>query len=407
MYVWSIVKRSQFSIIRSNSNSRTGKSLEMEQQDLLHADTPCLVLAVDKVDRNVVRMRHILAGKNVGYRPHLKTSKSIKVAEKVMSSPTGPATVSTLREAELFAAAGVQDILYAVGIAAHKLRRVSALHKAGVNLAVLLDSIEQAQAVAEESKRAGVVIPAFIEIDCDGHRSGIRADDVETLTSIARAIEDGGELRGVLTHAGLSYNSSDKSIIEMWALDERDAAVTAAETLRSAGFRVPIVSVGSTPTALAAIDLTGVTEVRAGVFMFFDLFQTGVGTCLLSDIALSVLATVIGYQQETGRLIIDAGWMALSRDRGTASQPVDQKYGMVCDINGIPYEDLLVLDANQEHGIAGLRPGSGASMPNLPRGSKVRILPNHACATAAQHEGYLVVEEGTSVKEYWPRFNGW
>ena len=252
-----------------------------------------------------------------------------------MASTTGPATVSTLREAELFCA-GVRDILYAVGIAAHKLRRVGALHKAGVNLAVLLDSVEQAQAVAEESKRAGVVIPAFVEIDCDGHRWGIRPDDVETLISIGRALEDGGELRGVLTHAGLSYNLSDKSIIEMWAFREPDAAVNAAETLRGAGFRVPIVSVGSTPTALAAIDLTAVTEVRAGVFMFFDLFQTGVGICSLSDIALSVLATVIGHQQGTGRLIIDAGWMALSRDRGTTSQPVDQKYGLVCDINGVP-----------------------------------------------------------------------
>jgi D-serine deaminase-like pyridoxal phosphate-dependent protein len=169
-----------------------------------------------------------------------------------------------------------------------------------------------------------------------------------------------------------------------------------------------VVSVGSTPTAHNATDLTGVTEVRAGVFMFFDLVMAGIGVCRTEDIALSVLATVIGHQREKGWILIDAGWMALSQDRGTRRQEVDQGYGLVCDIEGRPYPDLIVLDANQEHGIVAVRTGSDGVLPPLAIGDRVRILPNHACATGAQHRAYHVVRGASAqVEAVWPRFGGW
>ena len=170
----------------------------------------------------------------------------------------------------------------------------------------------------------------------------------------------------------------------------------------------PVISIGSTPTALSTIDLYGVTEFRAGVGMFFDLVQAGVGVCSVEDIAISVLTTVIGQQRERGQMLVDAGWMALSRDRGTAAQPVDQRYGLVCDEQGNVIHDLLLLDANQEHGTVAMRPGSKARLPDLPLGTRLRILPNHACATAAQHERYHVVAGNSPVvNAEWQRFNGW
>jgi D-serine deaminase-like pyridoxal phosphate-dependent protein len=188
---------------------------------------------------------------------------------------------------------------------------------------------------------------------------------------------------------------------------ERAAAVAAAEILRGAGLPCPVVSVGSTPTARYADDLAGVTEVRAGVFMIGDLFQAGVGSCAVDDIALTVLATVIGHQREKGWIITDAGWMALSRDRGTARQAVDQGYGVACDRRGRPYADLIVQDANQEHGILALRKGSPAALPDLPVGARLRILPNHACATGAQHDRYHVMAGDRCTGEVWPRISGW
>jgi D-serine deaminase-like pyridoxal phosphate-dependent protein len=183
--------------------------------------------------------------------------------------------------------------------------------------------------------------------------------------------------------------------------------VTAAEKLRAAGLPCAIVSVGSTPTAHFARDLTGVTEVRPGTYIFFDLVMSGLGVCRDDEIAISVLATVIGHQNRRGWTIVDAGWMAMSRDRGTASQPVDQFYGTVCDLDGRPYPDLVMLQANQEHGIVALRPGAAQTAPTLPIGTRVRILPNHACATAAQHDRYLVVNGGREIEVVWPRLNGW
>ena len=153
--------------------------------------------------------------------------------------------------------------------------------------------------------------------------------------------------------------------------------------------------------------LEGVTELRAGVYVFFDLVMAGIGVCELDDIALSVLATVIGHQREKGWTLLDAGWMAMSRDRGTAGQPLDQGYGVVCDLQGRPLDGYILVGANQEHGIMARRPGAGADAPDLAIGQQVRILPNHACSTAAQYPAYQVLGPGNVVTDRWSRFSGW
>jgi D-serine deaminase-like pyridoxal phosphate-dependent protein len=370
--------------------------------------TPCLVLDEAKMMRNIDRLAEHAAGLGVSLRPHLKTAKSVEVARRLLTGGNGPATVSTLAEAEIFAAAGVHDILYAVGIAPQKLDRVVAMRRMGCNLSVLLDSAAQAEPVAAASRSAGQPIPALIEIDSDGHRGGLRPDDL-TLIAVGRILRDGGaELRGVMTHAGESYGVTGNEAQAAFAEIERAAAVAAAGALRAARLPCPVVSVGSTPTAHAARDLTGVTEVRAGVYVFFDLVMAGIGVCRPEDIALTVLITVIGHQTARGWVLIDAGWMALSRDRGTASQAVDQGYGIVCNESGQILPDLIVMQANQEHGIVAPRPGSSATMPDLPVGTRLRILPNHACATAAQHASYQVLSAALDAQlEEWPRFGGW
>lgn len=370
--------------------------------------TPSLILDVVKFDRNVARLRAHLASLGVPLRPHLKTVKSIEAAHRLMASPAGPACVSTLAEARAFAASGVTDIIYAVGIAEAKLPEVLALRSQGIDLAILIDTVEQADFVAAASRAANASIPALIEIDSDGHRAGVRPADAQLLVAIGTALADGAELRGVLTHAGGSYSARGDDALRRYAELERRAVVNAAAILRDAGLPCPVVSVGSSPTAHFATDLTGVTEVRAGVFSVFDLVMAGIGVCGIDDIALSVLATVIGHQRHKGWILVDAGWMALSRDRGTAGQPVDQGYGLVCDLAGAPYGDLIVVDANQEHGIMALRAGATGILPDLRMGDRVRILPNHACATGAQHGAYHVVQGATqNVGAVWQRFGGW
>jgi D-serine deaminase-like pyridoxal phosphate-dependent protein len=381
--------------------------MEPGAQGLENLETPCAVLDEARMQRNIEGLQRRLRKLGVSFRPHLKTAKSVEIARRMMPAPAGPATVSTLREAEQFAGAGVRDLLYAVGIAPAKLDRVLALRRAGIDLSIIVDSKEQAQAVAAKSRAANDPVPVLIEIDSDGHRAGVRPGDA-LLLAIGRELHGGGaELRGVMTHAGGSYDHPGAAALAAAAEQERLAAVAAGAALRSAGLPCPVVSVGSTPTAHFARTLEGVTEVRAGVFVFFDLVMAGLGVCTLDDIALGVLATVIGHQRDKGWIVTDAGWTALSRDRGTASQRLDHGYGLVCDRHGKPYDDLVVTQTSQEHGILALRPGSPSALPELPLGTLVRILPNHACATAAQHDRYYVLGADGEVRAEWPRFGGW
>lgn len=370
--------------------------------------TPALLLDKDRLDRNLDRLSGRMAAAGVVLRPHMKTAKSIDIARRVYRSGSGPITVSTLAEAEYFAQHGFKDITYAVGLAPHTAERAMRLREAGIDLKVLLDSPEQAAMLGAAGRAAGVRPSAFIEVDCDGHRGGLTLTDPKLLAVAAAMAEAGVKLVGILTHAGESYSLCAPEALVAAAENERAVAVAAAETLRAAGHECPVVSVGSTPTAHFAEDLTGITEMRAGVYMFFDLVMHGVGVCTTDDIAISVLATVIGTKPEKGWILVDAGWMALSRDRGTAAQRVDQGYGLVCDLSGKVYPDLIVTLASQEHGILAIRSGSAQALPDLSIGAKVRILPNHACATASQHELYNIVSAfSDSIDAQWPRMRGW
>jgi D-serine deaminase-like pyridoxal phosphate-dependent protein len=378
----------------------------MTQKTLEQLETPALLLDEAQMQRNIDGMRSRLRALGVAFRPHVKTNKCIEVSRRLMESPEGPITVSTLLEADYFAEHGVRDILYAVCIAPNKLQHVMKLQDRGVRLSLILDSMETARFLADCARETGRRFEVLVEIDSDGHRSGVQPEAPELL-EIGRFLHEAGvTVKGVMTHAGSSYDCKSLTAITAMAEQERAAVVRAAERLRAAGVPCPVVSVGSTPTALFAEQLAGVTEVRAGVFVFFDLVMAGIDVCRTDEIALSVLATVIGHQREKGWTLLDAGWMAMSRDRGTANQRVDQGYGLVCDLDGRPLEDFILVGANQEHGIMARRSGAvGGPLP--PVGAQVRILPNHACSTAAQFKQYEVLGPGRSVAATWQRFNGW
>jgi D-serine deaminase-like pyridoxal phosphate-dependent protein len=373
-------------------------------------ETPALLLDTERLDRNIARMRAQLRRFGVGLRPHVKTSKSMPVVRRAIEGQPGGITVSTLKEAEHFFECGVRDILYAVGIAPSKLSHAAALIRRGADLTLVLDNVAAAQTVVDAAAFERVVFPVLIELDVDGHRAGVQPQS-ELLIQLGRklASSPGIQLRGVMTHAGESYNCRSAGALRAMAERERAGAVLAASRLRENGLPAPVVSVGSTPTALFADELGGVTEVRAGVYMFQDLVMAGLGVCSVEDIALSVLTTVIGHQTERSWIITDGGWMALSRDRGTSAQQVDQGYGIVRDAQGCALrEDLIVTSANQEHGIVARRDSGPIDLTRYPVGTLLRILPNHACATGAQHDRYRVVAGAApDIRETWPRINGW
>ena len=374
---------------------------------LATAETPAAIIDLNRMQRNITRMQQRLSASDVHFRPHVKTSKSIPVTRAQLAAGACGITVSTLKEAKQFFADGITDILYAVGMAQSKLQQVLDLRRQGCDLKIITDSTICASEIAAFGKTHDEVFEVWIEIDTDGHRSGIQPEDA-ALLDVAQALQVGGMfLGGVLTHAGASYDFDTPDALKAIAEQERAGCVRAAERLRAAGFVCPVVSVGSTPTALSAESLEGVTEVRAGVYVFFDLVMHNIGVCRTEEIALSVLTTVIGHQVDKGWTIVDAGWMAMSRDRGTQQQKRDFGYGQVCTLDGLVLEGYTFSSANQEHGILSRGPGSVTPLASeLPVGTRLRILPNHACATGAQHGCYQALDSNGLLTE-WPRFQGW
>ena len=374
-------------------------------------ETPLLLLDERRMQHNIERMQSRMDALGVRFRPHAKTSKCAAVVERQIAAGAKGITVSTLKEAERFFAAGIDDILYAVAIAPSKFDHALRLARQGLRLTLLVESVAAAEQLTAHGLAHGHCHEVLIEIDTDGHRSGLEPADPR-LRAVAGALRTrdglGARLGGVMTHAGSSYALRTPEALAAMAERERAGCVEAARRLRADGYACEVVCVGSTPTALSARSLEGVTEVRAGVYVFFDLVMAGIGVCTADDVAMSVLCTVIGHRPDAGWIITDAGWMAMSRDRGTQQQERDYGYGLVCDEAGKPVPQLAFNEANQEHGVLQWQGDAACALEQrFPLGSRLRILPNHACATGAQHERYVVLPASGESMQCWERFGGW
>jgi D-serine deaminase-like pyridoxal phosphate-dependent protein len=366
--------------------------------------TPAAVIDRPRFEANCRTMLERCRSHGVRLRPHMKTMKSIEAARIALGAPAGPIAVATLREAEHFAAHGFSDIFYAVCVTPDKLARCAAIARAAPGFSLLVDSMEAAAAVIA----SGTAHKVWIEMDCGEHRTGLPSGDPAVI-GIARALSEASNttFAGVATHGGQAYGATDVAEIVRIAERERAAVVDAAARIRAAGGACPDVSAGSTPTAVHGRSWDGVTELRAGVYMAGDLFQAGIGSCAQDALAFSVLATVIARNTERRQVVVDAGGLALSKDRSTAGHPFDAGYGLMLDIHGkAAFGALKIDDVHQEHGE--LRAVPPAVLERLAPGTRVRILPNHACMTAAMYERLNVVAGGgDAIDAIWDRVNGW
>ena len=370
-------------------------------------ETPALLVEHARLAHNLARMQARARALGVRLRPHVKTHKSVAIARRQAELGGRGITVSTLAEAEHFFAAGERDVLYAACLAPNKFAHALELRRKGCALVVVVDSVAAARTLAAFGRAHGERFAVALEIDTDDHRAGLKPDARELLEVAAELARGGAELWGVMTHAGGSYACSTPEELAAFAERERAGCVHAAERLRAAGHACREVSVGSTPTALSAATLAGVTELRAGVYVFQDLVMLGIGVCTRDELALSVLTSVTGHQRAKGWILVDAGWLAMSRDRGTAGQARDLGYGAVATLDGRWLEELTFRDANQEHGILVADPALDVAA-RFPLGTLLRVFPNHACATAAAFPRYHVLDEhGALLPDPWDRRNGW
>lgn len=362
--------------------------------------TPTLLLDADRVRANVAAMVGAAQRAGVPLRVHLKTAKCAEVAALLRAEGVTRFAVSTVAEAAFFAARGCTDLLYTTPATP---RKVPALLATGA--VAVVETLPMAQAVAAAAAGQGQRLPVMIELDVDGNRGGVPfpGPAFEALAAFA-ARSDELRLLGAMTYTGATYATTDPARHRAIAAAHDSALAEAGVQLRALGVADPILSTGGSPGVLVAPQGGATNEFRPGVFVFWDLFQAGLGVCAQDDIALSVLATVLSVRPERGEALVDAGALALSLDRSTARQPVDWGLGRVCDAEGKPLGTLKVIGTSQEHGTLG---GDPAAVAQLVPGQLVRILPNHCCLTAAAFPDYAVTEGGRLLAERWQRVNGW
>ena len=364
--------------------------------------SPAAVVDLDVLERNCAVMRERARVLGVALRPHVKTHKSVEIARLQVGDGPARVTVSTLAEAAWFAAAGFDDLTWAVPVPVPRIDQALDVAASVGRLNVLLDHEDARVALDRAARGRNARVPVFLKVDCGYHRAGVdpQADDS---VALARRIADskGLELAGVLTHGGHGYDCRDRDAIAVVAAEERDVTAGFAVRLRDAGIEVPVVSVGSTPTCAVVDHLDGVDEIRPGNYALFDLYQAAIGACSVEDVALSVLGTVIGCYPERGAIVLDTGGTALSHDPGPRHVDPDCGYGLVVPVEGGAAARIVSL--SQEH--AKVTVGEDRARA-FSIGDRVRVLPNHACMAAGMFDRYHVVR-GDDIVDVWRPAKYW
>ncbi|HEV8488411.1 MAG TPA: alanine racemase [Candidatus Limnocylindrales bacterium] len=346
-------------------------------------DTPTLVIDVDVVEANARRLAGALDARGVRLRPHVKTHKSVRLARLQLGAGAKGITVGNLGEAEVMAAGGIDDIFVAYPVWADgpKAGRLRALHDAVRRFAVGVDSIPGAERLAAAVAGTARPLRVLVEIDPGNGRTGVAPNRAADVALTARSL--GLSIDGVFAFAGHAYRR--REAIAGAASDEMATLAGAAAALRRAGLEAPVVSAGSTPTALLAAG-GEVNEIRAGTYLLGDRQLLALGSVRPDGLAAWVAATVVSTSVP-GQVVVDAGAKSLTKDQPDYLEG----YGLVA-----AYPDAVIDRLFDYHGIVRLPHAAG---PRL--GEVVAILPNHACPVVDQFDSFVAIRKGEVVGT-WP-----
>jgi D-serine deaminase-like pyridoxal phosphate-dependent protein len=340
--------------------------------------TPCVLIDLDRVDRNIDRMQAAADARGLRLRPHAKTHKSIAMARQQIARGAAGICCAKLGEAEVFAAAGIEDIRLPYPLnPANADRVISLLDR--TRLSFVVDDAGVAQAWSRVLQSHGRDVDVLVKVDVGFHRCGIDPDRADAAAIVARIAEMPGlRVRGLLSHAGHAYGAASES--ETMAIADAEARLLAGLSAQAQqlGVEIEEVSVGATPTARFSVQLDGITEIRPGNYIYYDRTQVGLGAAAWADCALTVLARIVSTPA-ADRLILDSGSKTLTNDlaRGFGGAP---GYGVVFDDldASAPDDSLTIERLSEEHANVRLREGGR----RRETGDLVRILPNHSCVVS-------------------------
>ena len=349
-------------------------------------DTPALLIIEDRLDRNILHMQ-TLADENYSWlRPHIKTHKSINIAQRQITLGAPGITTAKLSEAEIMFESGIDDIFIANQITHPlKINRLKMLH-AQCRVIIGIDNEQQIELLRPAFEKTISPLEVRIEIDSGFNRCGIK--DNKMLLKLAQKIlaESWLSLEGIFTHAGQVYSATSEEALAEIGIKESEILAGAHDYLHKKGIEIQTVSVGSTPSVKYAVRNETVNEIRPGNYVFNDGIQLALGSTRAESCSLFVLSTVIS-QPRKNYIIIDAGSKSLGLDRGAHSMRLISGYGTPVNI------EAEIERLSEEHGILKLKNAQTVKL-----GSPVIILPNHACAVANLFEKYYLISERSEVE---------
>lgn len=347
-------------------------------------DTPCALIELPIIDRNIKQMVSLLREHGMTHRPHTKAHKSVFLAKRQIEFGAVGVTCAKIAEAEVMADGGVTDILIANEIiGAVKLERLMDLSKRA-NVITLIDSVVGAEGISACSAKHDLVSKVYIDVDIGAHRCGVgEADAIPLCKAVMRLPNI--EIVGLFGYASLAYGQPDRKAMFDVCKQETERLMHAKKAIEDAtGIRFSTVSSGSTFGSKMPETMVGVTESRAGNYIFNDTTAIRSGVCTPDDCALRVVATVIS-NPGPGRIVLDAGTKALSSD----GSHYDKLYGYIME-----YPAMEIYALNEEHAYVRY---PAAYAPKI--GEKLTIIPNHSCVISNLF-GYLMVmhEDGSSER---------
>ena len=381
----------------ASSSSLACPPLKAEIKSSLQGlETPAVVIEQSKLQANIDLGAEIASAGGVLIRPHVKTHKSISIARLQLAAGATGVTSAKSEEAEVFLRNGIQSLTLAHplvdSVKIVRLIQVAAEQDADVRF--IADSLVGIEVIGAAAADFGRVAPVFVKVDVGLGRCGVDPAGPQAEV-LAKAIVRSENLQfcGLLSHAGHAYAATGPDGVHAIASRERETMKELADRLRSIGIEVPEISVGSTPTLLAHDGFEGLTEVQPGNYVFLDLTQVALGLTSLSQIALSVIATVVSCNSDYA--IIDAGSKVLSSDRGPHGSDNLKGYGLAFPLDDSLEQGMTVARLSEEHGFV-YHKGHVLRI-----GSRLRIFPNHSCVVTNLAASLWIVDENGKLEE-WP-----
>jgi D-serine deaminase-like pyridoxal phosphate-dependent protein len=312
-------------------------------------------------------------------RPHLKTHKSVTVAEMQRGEGISGVSVATLSEAQVFVDAGFRSVFITRTIAEEEKFELLLTLAGKADIIIAADNLDVVRKINHYFIKYGRKIKVRAEIDSGLHRCGILPEEGAGFVKKIRGLR-GIVFDGIFTHAGQVY-AADRRKRKKIAAEEAESLIRVYEELKRENIPCPVRSTGTTPTYEFTHLYPEINEIRPGVYVFMDEMQHLLGVCRREDIAVFILASVIS-RPAPDRVVINAGSKALGLDKGAHGKEMLKGYGYPANGEG------TVVSLSEEHGIMKVPPDS----PLRP-GDKLRIYPNHACGAVNLFDAFWLLNE--------------